>query len=39
MILLPRSSETIFDPSRYNGCIYGYAHSFFGEDFYLNTYL
>ena len=32
MIMLTRSSERIFSPSRYTGYNYDYAHSLFGND-------
>ena len=37
IIVLTRSSERIFNPSRYTCCIYDYAHSFFGEEFQSNA--
>ena len=39
MFMLTRSSERIFNPMRYTGCIYDYAHSFFGEDYKLECEL
>ena len=33
IIMFTRSLERIFNPMRYAGDIYNYAHSFFGEDF------
>ena len=37
MIMLSGSPERIFNPMHYTGCIYDYAHSFFGKNFKLNV--